>query len=75
MRPSARHACHVTYVVIDAAGQGLTPVVSPALVGRAGRSGAGAIGRAATVRVGGARWRVGEESLLTPPPLTIWRGS
>lgn len=68
--PNIGHG-YVKYVVIDGQGQELAPVVFPAMVGRAGRSVAGAIGRAEPVRAGGASWWVGEDALLTPAPLTM----
>lgn len=68
--PNIGHG-YVKYVVIDGQGQELAPVVFPAMVGRAGRSVAGAIGRAEPVRAGGASWWVGEDALLAPSPLTM----
>lgn len=68
--PNIGHG-YVKYVVIDKQGNELEPVVFPALIGRAGRSVAGAIGRAETVRAGGTQWWVGEDALLAPSPLTI----
>jgi hypothetical protein len=61
----------VKYVIIDRQGNELPPVVFPALIGRAGQSVTGAIGRAAIVSAGGAQWWTGEDALLAPAPLTI----
>jgi hypothetical protein len=68
--PNIGHG-YVKYVIIDRQGNELPPVVFPALIGRAGRSVTGAIGRAATVQAGGAQWWTGEDALLSPAPLTI----
>ncbi len=68
--PNIGHG-YVKYVVIDKNGNELEPVIFPALIGRAGRSVAGAIGRVATVQADGVPWWVGEDALLAPSPLTI----
>ncbi len=68
--PNIGHG-YVKYVIIDRQGNELEPVVFPALIGRAGRSVTGAIGRAVTVQAGGAQWWTGEDALLAPAPLTI----
>ena len=61
----------VKYVVIDADGQELPPVVFPALVARAGRSVAGALTSTPAAHVAGGRWWTGEDALLAPSPLSL----
>lgn len=61
----------VKYVVIDADGHELPPVVFPALVARAGRSVAGALTQTPVARAAGGRWWTGADALLSPAPIAL----
>ncbi|MBP1466181.1 ParM/StbA family protein [Candidatus Chloroploca sp. M-50] len=68
--PNIGHG-YVKYVIIDAKGCELPPVIFPAMISPAGRSVTGALAHVATVRAGGGAWWSGEDALLAGSPLTI----
>ena len=68
--PNIGHG-YVKYVVIDAQGIELEPIVFPAMLGRAARGVTGAITRVETVDYAGACWWTGEDALLASTPITI----
>ena len=61
----------VKYVVIDAAGVELPPVVFPAVLAPAGQRVSGALVKTETIESCGASWWVGADALLSPSPLTL----
>lgn len=68
--PNLGHG-YVKYVAIDDQGRELPAVVFPAVTARAGRRVSGALVQVAAFDVGGERWWVGEDALLSPNPLTM----
>ncbi len=61
----------VKYVAIGEDGQELPPVVFPAMIGRAGAQVAGALSQIRWVQLGGERFWVGEDALLSASPQTL----
>jgi hypothetical protein len=61
----------VKYLIIDGQGRELPPVVFPALIARAQGRVAGALRQVRTAVVGGERWWVGDDALLSASPLTL----
>lgn len=68
--PNLGHG-YVKYVAIDEQGRELPAVIFPAVTARAGRRVSGALVQVKAFDVGGERWWVGADALLSPNPLTI----
>lgn len=68
--PNLGHG-YTKYVVIDQVGAELPPVIFPAVTARAGCQISGALVQTSVVEANGASWRVGEDALLSPSPLTM----
>lgn len=62
---------YVKYLIIDAEGQELSPVVFPAVVARAGATVTGALTQVSTVHCGGEHWWAGSDALLSPNARTL----
>jgi hypothetical protein len=68
--PNLGHG-YVKYVAIDEQGRELPAVIFPAVTARAGRRVSGALVQVEAFEVGGERWWVGADALLSPSPLTM----
>lgn len=68
--PNIGHG-YVKYVIIDAHGRELEPIVFPATIARASTSAAGSLGKVASVRIGQQRYWTGYDSQLSAAPITM----
>src|SRR5438128_918461 len=61
----------VKYIIIDASGRELDPIVFPATIARAATHAAGSLGKVSTIKIGQARYWTGYDTQLSAAQITM----